>query len=127
MKEKTFFEYEDVKVTNARFIIGAQTFAMSSITSIKTVTDKPSKFWGIVILVIGLLTVALGLHKTAIGVVTVGGLLVVASTFHLYRQKTAYHVILNTSGGKTKAFTTYQSNYLTKVVGALNEAIVHRG
>jgi len=40
--EKIFFEYEDVKVTNARFINGANTYAMAGITSIKLREKKPS-------------------------------------------------------------------------------------
>jgi hypothetical protein len=32
--EKTFFQYEDVAVTNSRFMVGGQTFAMSNITSV---------------------------------------------------------------------------------------------
>jgi len=35
MEERTFFEYEDVKVTNSRFINGGQTFAMNNVTSVK--------------------------------------------------------------------------------------------
>ena len=30
MEEQVFFEYDDVKVTNARFINGSQTFAMTT-------------------------------------------------------------------------------------------------
>ena len=56
MDEKTFFEYDDVKVTNARFISGSQTYAMSNVTSVKAFEEKPSRLWGIVALLIGLAT-----------------------------------------------------------------------
>ena len=45
MEEKTFFEYEDVKVTNTRFITGGQTFAMSNITSVKAFEKKPERLF----------------------------------------------------------------------------------
>ena len=40
--EKVFFEYDDVKVTNTRFINGANTYAMAGVTSIKLREKKPS-------------------------------------------------------------------------------------
>jgi hypothetical protein len=54
MQEKTFFEYEYVKVTNARFMTGGQTFAMNNAKSVKTKINKPSRFGGILILIVGL-------------------------------------------------------------------------
>lgn len=120
MEEKTFFEYDDVKVTNSRFISGSQTFAMSNVTSVKALTEKPRRLWAILILVIGL-------AMAANAVFVAGGIVAAAAALYLYLQKTTYHVMLNTSGGETSALKTYQLDYITKVVNALNEAIVHRG
>ena len=119
MDEKTFFEYEDVKVTNARFISGSQTYAMSNVTSVKAYEKKPNRIGGIVVLVLGL--------AIAAGEPAVGLAIVAAAAIYLYMQKTVYHVMLATSGGETSALKTYQRNYLDKVVSALNQAIVHRG
>lgn len=119
MDEKTFFEYDDVKVTNARFISGGQTYAMSNVTSVKAFEENPSRLWGIVALLIGL--------AIASSNATVGLLIAAAAAFYLYQQKTVYHVMLATAGGETSALKTYQREYLSKVVAALNEAIVHRG
>ena len=44
MEEKTFFD--DVKVTNSRFISGSQTYAMSNITSAKAYEKKPNRLFG---------------------------------------------------------------------------------
>lgn len=49
MQGQTFFEFDDVKVTNVRFMTGVQTFAMNNVTSVKTKIDKPSRFGGILI------------------------------------------------------------------------------
>ena len=119
MAEQTFFEYEDVKVTNARFISGSQTYAMSNVTSVKAFEQKPKRFWGIILLIIGL---GVAINSPGIGIV-IG----VGAAIYLYLQKPVYHVMLATSGGETSALTTYQKEYLQKVVSALNEAIVHRG
>jgi len=117
--EKTFFEYEDVKVTNARFISGSQTYAMSNVTSVKAFEQKPKRLGGIVVLVIG---VVVAINTPAVGIV-----IAAAAAIYLYLQKTLFHVMLSTSGGETSALKTHQPEYLQKVVTALNEAIVHRG
>jgi len=119
MDETTFFEYDDVKVTNARFISGSQTYAMSNITSVKAFEKKPKRFVGVLIVLIGLVI--------AINTPAAGLAIVVAAGVYLYMQKTIFHVMLATSGGETSALKTYQRDYLDKVVSALNKAIVHRG
>lgn len=120
MEEKTFFEYEDVKVTNTRFISGAQTYAMSNVTSVKNQVDKPNRIAPVALFLFGVAV----FFKSSFG----WGLVVCAiAGLWLYRQKTTYHVMLSTSGGETSALKTHQLQYVTKVVAALNDAIVFRG
>ncbi|MDD4964732.1 MAG: DUF6232 family protein [Gallionella sp.] len=119
MNEIVFFEYEDVKVTNSRFISGSQTYAMGNVTSVKAFEKKPNRLGGILALLIGLLF--------SVSAPYVGLTILVVAAIYLYKQKTIYHVMLSTSGGETSALKTYQREYLDKVVSALNKAIVHRG
>lgn len=119
MEEQVFLECGDVKVTNARFIANGQTFAMSNVTSVKAREQKPSRLGGIVILLFGLVTMA---NFVAVGVAIAG-----LAAWYLYQQKTVFHVMLSTSGGEKSALTTLQREYLTQIVTALNNAIVHRG
>lgn len=120
MQEHTFFEYEDVKVTNARFISGSQTYAMSNITSVKPLEQKPSRLGGLLILLVGLIMLTTSAY-------TMGAIVAMAAIVYLCMQKTVFHILLSTSGGDTKALKTYQRNYLNQVVAALNQAIVYRG
>jgi Family of unknown function (DUF6232) len=119
MTEQTFFEYDDVKVTSSRFITGGQTYAMSNITSVKPYEKKPSRFLGVVVLLLGLIV--------AMSSLSVGIVMVVCAGIYLYFQKSIYHILLSTSAGETKALVTYQRDYLDKVIAALNDAIVARG
>lgn len=118
--EKTFFEYEDVKITNARFITGGQTFAMSNITSVKTHVHAPSR-------TAGALSLAFGLAASSVPPHYYGLAIAAAAAAYLYQQKTIYHVMLTTAGGESSALRTYQLAYITRVVNALNQAIIHRG
>jgi hypothetical protein len=119
MEEKTFFENGDVKVTNSRFVTGGQTYAMSNVTSVKTFIQKPSRVFGVLLLIVGLIML---LNSLMFGFV-----LVALASVILYMQKSIYHVMLSTSGGETSALKTNEREYIEKVVNALNDAIVHRG
>ena len=119
MDEKTFFEYEGVRVTNTRFIVDGQTFAMNNITSVKPLEQKPSRLLPGLLIVTGVLPAINGAY---------GGLVLSAiGGVWWAMQKTVYHVMLHTAGGETSALKTFQKEYLQKVVTALNNAIVHRG
>lgn len=120
MDEKTFFEYEDVKVTNARFISGGQTYAMSNVTSVKSREETPSRVGPALVL---LLAIGGFISQNYVVGVVFGAV----GAFWMMKQKTAYHVMLSTSSGETSALKTYQLEYVSKVVQALNNAIVYRG
>ena len=119
MEEKTFFQYEGVHVTNARFVVDGQTFAMNNVTSIKPLERKPNRIGPILLIIVGALPAINGVYE---GLVLS---LIGAAWFALL--KTVYHVMLHTAGGETSALKTHQKEYLEKVVAALNNAIVHRG
>lgn len=119
MTEQIFFEHDDVKVTSSRFISGGQTYAMSNVTSVKAYEKKPSRFWGIATLIIGLLI--------TVNSFTPGIIIMIVAGIHLYFQKTVFHVLLSTAAGETNALVTYQRDYLNKVMAALNDAIVSHG
>jgi len=117
--ETTFFEYEGVRVTNTRFIVDGQTFAMNNITSVKPLEQKPNRLLPGLLVVIGVLPALNGAY---------GGLVLSAiGIAWLAMQKTVYHIMLHTAVGETSALKTFQKEYLQKVVTALNNAIVHRG
>lgn len=119
MEEKTFFEYDDVKVTNSRFISGGQTYVMSNITSVKPFEEKPKRMGGVLVLLVGLAVMTSNIF--------VGFIIAALAAYYLYNQKTVFHILLATAAGETKALITYQREYLEKVIAALNDAIIHRG
>jgi hypothetical protein len=92
---------------------------MSNVTSVKAFEEKPKRLWGIVALIIGL-----GISTDHL----LFGLLVAAAAgYFLYQQKTRFHVMLATASGEVSALSTYQREYLNKVVSAINQAIIARG
>ena len=119
MAEKTFFDYDGVRVTSTRFIVDGQTYSMSNITSVTPEEQTPNRIIPALLILAGVLLALAGYY--------VALLLSLVGIVWLKLQKTVYHVTLHTAGIETSALQTYQKEYLQKVVRALNDAIVYRG
>lgn len=72
MDEKVFLNKGSVKVTNSRFIVNGQTYAMSNVTSVKTGVIKANRGGAVIIGLIGLLCLLGGGWVTFAGVVLLG-------------------------------------------------------
>ena len=122
MEERTFLSEGGVSVTNARFMTPGQTYAMSGVTSVKSARSDPSRKPPIIMGIIGVLALAGG------GGITVVGLLLIAGALAMwFLQKPEFHVQLSSASGEDTALTNRDEQFIAKVVGALNDAIVHRG
>ncbi|WP_395611028.1 DUF6232 family protein [Pseudomonas sp. B22129] len=122
MDEKVFFNQGDVSVSNSRFIVDGQTYAMSNVTSVKSRVTPPDRGAAIIIAIVGL---ACLLGR---GSVFVAGLIALAIAVLVWRSsKAKYAVVLNTSSGEKQALVSNDKTYITNVITSLNEAIVSRG
>ena len=122
MAEQTFLNENGVTVTNSRFLVPGQTYAMSGVTSVKSVRHNPSRKGPIICIVIGLLCLAGG--KTTIA----GAILFLAigvTWWILVKPK--FSVLLHSASGEAEALTSKDEAFITRTVAALNEAIVVRG
>ena len=127
MEETEFFKDGGVTVTNARFIAGNQTYAMSGITSVKSLRQDPSRTGPIILGILGLLAIIGGGDAMFGGVRGAGVIALAASALFLLVQKTEFSVLLTTASGEVKALASRDGAFISKVVGALNDSIVHRG
>lgn len=121
--EKTFLNEGGVTVTNTRFIVPAQTFAMSGITSVKSFEERKSKTLPILLIVLGVLTL-LGARDA--GPLAVA-LAILAVGIGLLMRKPTFYVLLSVASGEAKALSSKDGAWISKVVAALNDSIVHRG
>lgn len=132
MDEKTFYESDNIKVTNARFIVNNQTYALSSVNSVKVcevdVTSSPAA---------PALLVAGGIIWTLFLIFSKGSIIyyiqpiaLIVGGFYLairIKKKFEYRVILTTSSGENAALRSNNKQEITLVEKALNDAIVYRG
>lgn len=119
--EQTFLDVGGVVVTNSRFIVPGQTYAMSGVTSIKHVEKDPSKVAGWVIIGIGVL-LCLSHAMLAVGI-----LMILGGALYLWKGRGKYDVLLQTASGEVRAFASKDKELVRRIVNALNEAIVYRG
>lgn len=119
MEEQTFLSENGVTVTNARFLVPTQTYAVTGITSVKNDKETPKRSYPIWCGIIGLLLL--------FSIPILGGALIVLAIVWWIGQKPRYHVFLTTAGGETKALSSQNGPFISRVVQALNDAIVARG
>ncbi len=119
-KEVFFLNEGGVQVTNTRFVLPKQTFAMSGITSVQSDEDKPSKTGPIILIIIGLICLFNDAVGAGLAIIGFGALII-------YTLKTNYHVLLQTASGEAKALSSTNGEWINKVVHSLHESIVYRG
>jgi hypothetical protein len=123
MEEKIFFDEDGVTVTNTRFIVHTQTYAMGLITSVKFYEKKPLRRGPILLIIISVIAM-LSNNKDAI----TGGIIVgVLALLWLILQKTEFQVRVRSASGESRILRRKDTNWISQVVKALNEAIIHRG
>jgi hypothetical protein len=126
--ETTFFQGGDITVTNARFIVGAQTFAMRGITSVEGVETPARRTWPMVMGLFGLMMTAAGFGDAGSVVFGIFGILVTAAGIWLaFRQKATFSVVLRTAGGEVTAYQSMSRDHIAEIIQALNQAIISHG
>lgn len=119
MEETVFFNQAGVSVSNARFIVNSQTYAMNGVTSIKQAVNHPSRLGPIVLGFIGFLFL--------FGSIVLALIFLAAAILWWMNQKPEWFVILSSASGETKALSSNDKTYIDGVINALNQSIIHRG
>jgi hypothetical protein len=120
--EKVFLNEAGITVTQARFVVPAQTFAMSGVTSVLALKSDPKRTGPIVLGVLGLITLMAGKMGILVALLLIAG--AVAWWMAL---KTTYIVKLRTSGGESNAYSSKDKELVDRIISALNESIIARG
>lgn len=128
--ERVFYDAGGVKVTNTRFMVSNQTYAMSGITSVTTIVESPSRKGPIIMILIGVLGVIgtfTSQQQPPPGIFVFLAALIAIGVWWWTRKKSTYHIVLKSASGEQRPISDKNHQFIEDVVGALNEAIVHRG
>jgi predicted membrane channel-forming protein YqfA (hemolysin III family) len=135
MEETVFFNFNGIIVSNSRFIVRSQTYAMQSVTSVKPGIIKPSRAVALAFILTGMLLMIAELAALELldlldhqGVLLVAGVVaILIGLIAWYLGKPRYSVILHTSAGEHHALVSDNKQDIEHVLQALNQAIVSRG
>lgn len=131
--EIEFLNDRDTVVTNSRFIVNNQIYVINGITSVKqsliSADKKPDI--GIMILGIFVLLLSFGMREASeifAFFMLIFSLLIIALSFWIKsKNKDIAIVVLQTSSGEVQALSSDDIDFISSVVFALNQAIIHRG
>jgi hypothetical protein len=135
--EPAFLNEGGVAVTKTRFMVHAQTYALANITSVSAARIPAKRggaqFWvflGVVVSALALFALCKASRETWLVCLCwlIGGLTIAGVAFSILKNlQDSYVVVLNTAGNETKALTSRDQGFISRVVAALNTAIVARG
>jgi hypothetical protein len=120
-KEVVFYQDQQVTVTQARFISQGKTYAMSNISSVSLYEIKRSRGLEVLMIIAGLSMLAVD-GARMFGLVT---LMIAIALFFLL--KNSYSVRIQSTSGEADGLISKDSEYVNKIVSAVNEAIIFRG
>jgi len=127
--EISVYQDTNIQVTNLRAILQGKTYAMANITSVSMYTQPGNSTPGMIVAVLGALLLLVGLADAdmrgcalvfGLGML-VGGIAIAASARNIY------WVRIGSASGETNALSSRDREYITRIVGAMNEAIILRG
>ena len=121
-EEETFLNERGVKITSARFTTPGQMYAMSGVTAVKRIEVYPKRFLPIALVVLGVI----GLSK-GVDISSISALVMAIGVVWLCFQRTYYFVVLSTASGEKSAIKSKDFVWVSRIINALHESIVHRG
>ena len=139
--ETVFFQNETIMVTNARFVVGAKTFALSGITSVEVVEadevveQQPGDIKPLILTGLGLVSIVVGIICTmngfGYGVLIVAGIIgvpiLVGGALLSTQVKRAFKIVLKTASGEVTAYQSFDRAHISRINRALNDSIVSHG
>lgn len=117
-QETTFLSEGNIQVTNARFVAGDQTYAISGIVGVR-MEVRPAKILGpLLLFLVGILSAILNL--------VIGLVIIVVACAWGFSQRKQYTAVIETAGASKSAFTSFDKNLVKNIVDSINKAIIYR-
>jgi hypothetical protein len=114
---------ETVQVTNTRFVVGANVYAMNGVTSVKKGKIPPKRK----ILIFLAIVFAIAFFNSHEPWNYVAAFLFIGTATSVFTAKPTYFVTICTSATETKALASKDREYIDMVIDALTKAIIKRG
>jgi len=129
VRERIILEEGEIKITNRRVVIGANTYALSDVISVRLTKDRSgigcaiAGFIGVGLL-LGLASLVSTIYNSEIcltGIISLGAAVVVALL-----APPNYVLQIRSMSGKADILRSMDEDYLKRIVDAMNNAIIRR-
>jgi hypothetical protein len=126
-EERVFFQKSGIIVTNSRFVVDSQTFAMRHITSVQTKKETPPLTVPGYLMLLGIALALIGFVSGGVplGVIGIAALLV--GVYLAWNKKDTFKVVLTTSAGEVVAYEDHDGQLISEIVRSLNDAMAASG
>ena len=130
MAEEQIYSDSVVSITTARVIVSGTTYALRNITSVKTTKTPAKQGCAIMFLLLGILLLigSVGAFSSGAGtgmtVLLVAGCIVAIAIVWIRACRPTYHVVIASASGEVQALSSQERDYVDKIVGSINDAIV---
>lgn len=131
--EKTFLQTPHLVITNARFVVGRQTYAMAAVSSVRVDSRDmtPSNTVPGLILIVSAIWLLGAFIATSSNLLNyllpLIGLIVGFIWWRSIKKKFEYQLVLTTTAGEKSALKSFTESDIRSVENALNQAIIYRG
>lgn len=127
LPERIFLAERNIEVTNIRFVVYDQTFAISGITSVRSFRRSRSKIGPLACLAFGLLGIFVAVDSELNSVLYASIVLTLIGVLWWIARRTRYSVVWRSASGEVEELSSTNKSLIKKVFRALNLAIISRG
>jgi len=132
--EQCLFDESGIFISPSRFVTPSQTYAMSGVTSVRTVIARQSRvgpfltaLLGLFFVIEGIIHLQQGSTPAVLGATLVGAILAAIGVLIFVRRVPSYSVMLHSASGEVEATSRKDKDLIQRVMAAVNQAIVLRG
>ena len=129
MSEDIIYSDNNVSISTSRIVIGATTYALRNITSVKMSFTPAKSGCAIALIVLGAIVLLASLGGgngagSAVMGLLVGAVIAGGGVLWMRSNKTEYNVMIASSSGEAKALSSTNKSQIETIVGAINDAII---
>jgi hypothetical protein len=125
--ETSFYaDQNGVRVTDKRVIVGDTTYALANITSVSTTIEKPNLTGPILFIGIGILLLLGAVSGNSVGLGFFGLFLLLLGAVWYRGCKPRWHLKISSASGESTPLQSQNEQWITSIVQAINEAMIHR-
>lgn len=122
--EHVIYTDEHVSISTSRIILGATTYALRNITSVKMLRSPGKRGCSIMLLIAAGFALLIAMNAHALAALIIAVVFGIVGFLWYRAIKDDFHVLIASSSGEERALTSTDQLYIEKVVSAINDAIV---